>query len=151
MKSLKILLDDPEFAEHVPFSAETYKAGGIILEEDDEGRDFYLIVEGDVEVKTYIEDQVNGKIPGLAKLGVGDLFGEMSMFDGEPRSAQVTAMDDCAVIRFDGLKMLEYMDSHPDKGYAVLREMFERLVAHMRQNTIRTKTALQLYLTEQAF
>jgi hypothetical protein len=40
------------------------------------------------------------------------------------------------------------MDSYPEKGYFILREIFMRLIMHMRQSTIRTKTVLQLYLTE---
>jgi CRP-like cAMP-binding protein len=151
MKSLKSLLDDPQFIAEVPHAVENYAAGEVILEENDDGRDFYLITQGGVHIKTYIEDKVGTQRTGLAKLGEGDLFGELSMFDGEPRSAQVTAGTACQVIHFDGPKMIEYMDAHPEKGYFILKEMFLRLIAHMRQNTIRTKTVLQLYLTEQSF
>jgi CRP-like cAMP-binding protein len=151
MKSLKSLLDDPEFSGLVPCVIESYKAGEVILEEDDEGRDFYLITEGEVHVRTYIEDKVGTKSTGLTKLVTDDLFGEISMFDGEPRSAQITAATDCTVIHFDGPSMIQYMDSHPEKGYPVLRDMFSRLIAHMRKSTIRSKTVLQMYFTEQAF
>ncbi len=151
MKSLKLLLDDPEFIGQVPHTIENYAAGDIILEEDDEGRDFYLILNGEVQVTTYIEDKVGDKTTGLTKLGEDDLFGELSMFDGEPRSAQVTAATDCAVIRVNGPAMIKYMDAHPEMGYFILREMFMRLIMHIRQNTIRSKTILQLYLAEHAF
>ena len=151
MNSLKSLLNDPEFSGQVPYAVEHYKAGNIILEEDDEGRDFYLILQGEVHVKTYIEEKIGTNATGLARLGEDDLFGELSMFDGEPRSAQVTAASDCTVIRFDGPKMIQYMDCHPEKGYSVLRDMFVRLITHMRKSTIRSKTVLQMYYTEQAF
>jgi CRP-like cAMP-binding protein len=151
MKSLKSLLDDPQFIADVPYAVENYVAGEVILEENDEGRDFYLITLGRVNIKTYIEDKVGSQRTGLAKLDEGEMFGELSMFDGEPRSAQVTADSDCKVIHFDGPKMIQYMEAHPEKGYFILRDMLFRLVAHMRQNTIRTKTVLQLYLTEQSF
>lgn len=151
MKSLLLLLDDPEFTAEVPHAVEHYKANDVILEEDDEGRDFYLITEGEVQVRTFIEDKVDNKATGLTKLKEHDLFGELSMFDGEPRSAQVTAMTDCEVVRFDGLKMIEFMDAHPERGYWILKEIFMRLISHMRLSTIRTKTILQLYYTEQAY
>lgn len=150
MNSLISLLQDPEFAEEVPFAIEHYKLGDVILEEDDEGRDFYLITEGEVHVKTYIQDMI-GPNTGLAKLGQDDLFGELSMFDGEPRSAQVNAATDCTVIHFDGPRMIQFMDANPQKGYAVLRDMFVRLITHMRKSTIRSKTVLQMYYTEQAY
>jgi CRP-like cAMP-binding protein len=149
MKNLKALLAEPEFVGLVPFAVENYAANAVILEEDDEGRDFYLITEGHVHVKTYIEDKIGTQRTGLTKLGVDDLFGELSMFDGEPRSAQVTAATDAQVIHFDGLKMIQYLDAHPEQGYLVLRDMFMRLIAHLRQKTLRTKTILKLYYAEQ--
>ncbi|MFM8332683.1 MAG: cyclic nucleotide-binding domain-containing protein [Candidatus Methylumidiphilus sp.] len=148
MKSLIKLLDDPEFTQQVPHATESYAAGTVILEEDDEGRDFYLIVKGQAQAKIYIEDKIGGLTTGLTKLGANDLFGELSMFDGEPRSAQVTAVTDCEVIHFDGIQMIDYLDAHPEKGYWILKEMLMHVIVHMRQNTIRAKTALQLYLTE---
>lgn len=150
MKSLINLLDDPEFIQLVPYVVENHSINSTIVEEDEEGRDVYLILEGHAHVQTYIEDKTAGLTTGLAKLGEGDMFGELSMFDGEPRSAFVTAATNCLVVHFDGPKLIQYMDSHPGNGYFILKDMFEHLVAHMRQNNIRAKTALQLYLTEQS-
>ena len=46
--------------------------------------------------------------------------------------------------------MIIFMDSHPAKGYFILREIFMNLIMHMRNSTIRNKTILQLYLAEQS-
>jgi CRP-like cAMP-binding protein len=70
------------------------------------------------------------------------------MFDGEPRSAEVIALTDCEIAKFDGPKMISFLDRYPEKGYFVLRDIFMHLVMHMRQNNIRTQTVLQLYLNE---
>lgn len=148
MMNLRTLLDDPDFVASVPCARLDYKALDVILQEDDEGQDVFLILEGEVQVSTHIGDQVHKLSPGLARLGRNDIFGELSMFDGEPRSAEVIALTDCQVAKFDGPSMIRYLDLHPQKGYFVLREIFMHLIMHMRQNNIRTKTVLQLYLNE---
>ncbi|MGR8934410.1 MAG: Crp/Fnr family transcriptional regulator [Gammaproteobacteria bacterium] len=148
MMNLKTLLDDPEFVKAVPCANVDYKALDVIMHEDDEGQDVFLILNGEVQVSTNIDAQNNPLSPGLARLSENDIFGELSMFDGEPRSAEVIALTDCSLVKFDGPSMIRYLDLHPDKGYFILREIFMHLVMHMRQNNIRTRTVLQLYLNE---
>jgi CRP-like cAMP-binding protein len=148
MMNLRTLLSDLDFIKSVPSTKVKYKALDVILQEDDEGQDVFLILDGQVQVSTHIGEQIRKLSPGLARLGPDDIFGELSMFDGEPRSAEVIALTDCEIAKFDGPSMIRYLDLHPDKGYFVLREIFMHLVMHMRQNNIRTKTVLQLYLNE---
>lgn len=148
MLSFRKLLDDADFTRQVPRTIQKYRSGEVILEENDEGRDVYFILGGNVQVSTHVEQEFQHLTPGLAKLGENDFFGELSMIDGEPRSARVVATTDCEIAKFDGPKVLEFMDSNPEKGYFILRDLFVRLIEHMRKSTIRTKTILQLYLLE---
>lgn len=152
MKTLIQLLDDQTFSSEVPFRVENYQAGNLILEENEEGRDVFLILEGQAYVKTNLGGMIDCQhTAGLAKLKETDVFGEIAMFDGEPRTACVTAHTDCLVVRYDGPKLLSYMDKNPEIGYYILKDMFQHLVLHLRQNNLRAKTALQLYLTEQSY
>lgn len=151
MMNLRDLLDDPDFVQAVPYVRESHKAQDVILKEDDNSQDVYFILDGEVQVSTTLGELGNNLeklVPGLARLGKDDFFGELSMFDGEPRSAEVTALTDCEVAKIDGPKMIGFMDNYPEKGYFVLRELFMNLVMRMRQNNIRTKTVLELYLQE---
>ena len=151
MMNLKDLLDDPDFVQSVPFTRENYRVSEVILKEDDDSQDVYFVLEGDVRVSTKLGEHGNNleKLePSLARLSAGDFFGELAMFDGEPRSAGVTAITDCTVAKVDGAAMVGFMDTYPEKGYFVMREMFMNLVQRMRQNNMRTKTVLELYLRE---
>lgn len=148
MINLIHLLDDPDFIEAVPFNKITYQPNEVILKEDEVSQDVYFILTGEVQVSTHIGDETGKLVPGLARLSKDDFFGEMSMFDGEPRSAEVIAVTECEVAKVDGSSMLSFMEKYPDKGYFVLRELFMNLVIRMRQNNIRTKTVLNLYLNE---
>jgi CRP-like cAMP-binding protein len=58
-------------------------AGTVLARQGDAGNDFYLIVDGSARV------ELSPKRRG--RLKPGDYFGEMSLLDGEPRSATVTA------------------------------------------------------------
>ena len=150
MTNLIDLFDDPAFVKDVPHAIVKYKALDVILKEKENSRDVYLILDGQVQVSTNIFDSNSQFSPGLARLSKHDIFGELAMFDGEPRSAEVIALTDCEIAKFDGPKMISFLDKYPEKGYFVLRDIFMHLVMHMRQNNIRTQTVLQLYLNERS-
>jgi CRP/FNR family cyclic AMP-dependent transcriptional regulator len=147
--NLLTLLDDPIFTEMVSFEKFPYCKQDIILEEDDMGRDIYFILHGEVQVRSKIADD-GTLFSSLARLGENEFFGEMAMFDGGPRSAEVIALTDCEIVKINGVNLIRFMDEHPQKGYFVLREIFTNLVRHLRQNNIRAKTAMQLCLNESA-
>jgi CRP-like cAMP-binding protein len=148
MINLVILLDDPDFIESVQFSKIKYQPDDIILKENEVSQDVYFILDGQVQISTCIGGEVDRVLPGLARLAKGDFFGELAMFDGEPRSAEVTALTACEIAKVDGSQMLSFMEKYPEKGYFVLRELFMNLVIRIRQNNLRTKTVLELYLSE---
>jgi CRP-like cAMP-binding protein len=58
-------------------------AGTILTRAGEPGAEFFLIVDGKARVEVSARKRV--------KLGPGDFFGEMSLLDGEPRSATVVA------------------------------------------------------------
>jgi CRP-like cAMP-binding protein len=60
-----------------------HRAGHVIAREGDRGIGFFLVLSGEARVSR------GGK--GLAKLGPGDFFGEISLLDRGPRTATVTA------------------------------------------------------------
>lgn len=71
----------------------TYQAGEKIVQEGDAGSSVYLLKSGKVEVSKRVEDT---RIV-LAVLETGQVFGEMSLLDEQPRSATVTTLEPCVV------------------------------------------------------
>jgi CRP/FNR family cyclic AMP-dependent transcriptional regulator len=67
-----------------------YEKDQVIFNEGDLGDCFYLIIEGTVRVIKKLDQD---KIEEVAMLKTGDYFGEMSLLDGEPRSASVIALE----------------------------------------------------------
>lgn len=68
---------------------EHYITGESIVSQGDEGDSMFIITEGVVSIEVHTED---GKNLEVARLSVGDFFGEMSLLTGCPRTATVRAM-----------------------------------------------------------
>lgn len=147
MENLTAIFSNPDFIKEVPCDKVTYSANSIILDEGDVSQDLFLISSGEAIV-SYIQDEVFGMPIRLAHLKANDIFGELSMFDRGARSAKVTAATDCEIFKVNGPTLIAYLDSHPETGYFVLRELFMHLITHVRQNNLRTKMALEMYFLE---
>jgi CRP-like cAMP-binding protein len=65
-----------------------YVTGEIIFEKGDETREMYVIDSGEVEIL----DRSGGQEIRLSVLGPEEIFGEMALFGGRPRSATARAL-----------------------------------------------------------
>jgi CRP/FNR family transcriptional regulator, cyclic AMP receptor protein len=106
-------------------AAATYEtdieAGTVMTTQGDEGKDFFVIVEG---VATW---SIDGEPKGT--LREGDFFGEMSLLDGGPRSATVTADSPLIVVVLPRERFEEVIVKAPHVALAMLRELARRLRA----------------------
>jgi CRP/FNR family cyclic AMP-dependent transcriptional regulator len=98
-----------------------FSAGIDIVSEGSKALDFFLILDGEARVT------VRGR--RSQKLRPGDYFGEVSVLDGGPRSATVTAETPVWALRLDRSKFLALLDIHGLIGRKILVEMSRRLRA----------------------
>jgi len=101
-----------------------YKRNNIILMEEDVGDTLFILNEGSVKITRLSDD---GREVILSILGDGDFFGEMSIFDGESRSANVIALEDSKVFILKRGDFLDLLEKHPKIAIALLQEMAVRL------------------------
>ncbi len=71
----------------------------VLVQENDWGETLYLILEGMAKVRCFSPD---GEEVVLSLLGPGDVFGEMTLLDEEPRSADVIALTPLHLAKFPG-------------------------------------------------
>jgi CRP/FNR family transcriptional regulator, cyclic AMP receptor protein len=109
----------------------TYQKDEIIIHEDESSfHAFFLIASGDVKV---FLTGGEGKETILALLTKGDFFGEMSLIDGEPRSASVKAFTKADLLVIHREDFLQQLQKFPDLSTALLLEMSRRLRKANRQ------------------
>jgi CRP-like cAMP-binding protein len=100
-----------------------YRQGEVIIREGDAGQEMYFIESGRVRV-------VRGTGPQallLAELGAGDLFGEMALLTGSPRSATVTAISELNLWAMSQADFDAMVTAYPNLALALSRLLSDRL------------------------
>ncbi|NQU60027.1 MAG: cyclic nucleotide-binding domain-containing protein [Rhodospirillales bacterium] len=105
----------------------TFKTGDVIFKEGDAGDLAYLIVKGGVEI--YRNSGNSERI--LAKLGRGQIIGEMALVDSQPRVASARAMEDCEFSLISQKSLQQRLDKL-DETDKVLRRLIDVLVTRVR-------------------
>lgn len=75
-----------------------FRRGEVITRQGNEAHYLYIVIKGDAEVRVATPDGI-GKV--VSKLGAGQVFGEMGLLTGAPRTATVTALTDTVCYRLD--------------------------------------------------
>jgi len=95
------------------------KTGTVLARQGKRERDFMLILDGTARVER------DGKI--LAHLQAGHFFGEMSLLDGEPRSATVCTESPCVLLVIGRRSFQELLDSVPGLQSKIVVTLCQRL------------------------
>jgi CRP/FNR family transcriptional regulator, cyclic AMP receptor protein len=98
-----------------------FETGKTILRQGELGLAFLLVLDGSVEVNK------NGK--RVAKLGRGQFFGEMTVIDDQPRSADVVATEPTTCFGLTAWSFDAMLGSNP----SIARQMMKELVRRLRQ------------------
>ena len=119
------LLDDEELeAIDKQSSTKQYPKNNFIILENDEGDTLYIIINGKVKVTKIFE---SGDEIILSVLEKGNFFGEMSLLDGKPRSANVVTLVDTTLRAINRHDFENIMVVHPKIAIKLLRELTLRL------------------------
>lgn len=98
--------------------------GQRIIRAGDQADSVYFIAEGEVEVS------VNGR--KISRLQAGDFFGEMALLSGQPRSADVTALDFSKFVTLSHRDFREFLRRFPEIGDIISAEAAERGVMNQQ-------------------
>ena len=96
-----------------------FDSGQVIARQGDVGTGFFIVASGSVRV---VRDGET-----IATLGPGEFFGELSVLDGQPRTAQVLAAEPTVVLGLASWDFEAVVRERPEVALAVMRGLASRL------------------------
>lgn len=103
-------------------------AGDVIVKQDDLGECMFIVVKG----KARVVHHKDGHFIELATLKAGDFFGELSLVDRGPRSADVQALEDCTLLRINLGAVSALAGVYPTAAFKFLIAIGRILVDRLR-------------------
>jgi CRP/FNR family transcriptional regulator len=103
-----------------------YDDGQVIFREGDRSDTCFIVRTGRVRIT---RSHSGGRRLTLAELAAGDMFGELSMFDGEGRSATVEALEDTTTLALLERDVKRVLRAHPEIAVKMLARLANRLRA----------------------
>jgi len=133
LNSSRVLAQVPFLAELSPEEVEQlskclrrrrYRKGEVIFLEGDPGTTLYLIEAGRVKIAV---TSPQGREVILALRGPGDFFGELSLLDDEPRSADAAAHEPCDLLLLQRSDFVRFLEARPKAAVRLLAAVSRRL------------------------
>jgi small-conductance mechanosensitive channel/CRP-like cAMP-binding protein len=103
-----------------------YMLGEHVIRQGAAGGELFIVQSGEVSV---VVGREGGSTAEVARLGPGKFFGEMSLMTGEPRSASVQAVSDCALVKVDKGAFHEILAAAPEIAEKITEVLVARQTA----------------------
>lgn len=91
--------------------------GAVLMTEGEIGQCAYFVVKG----RLLVEKMLEGKKIVLGEIGTKDIVGELAILDDAPRSATVTAIDDCVLIVLDRNRIRTIIRRSPEIAEVIMK------------------------------
>ncbi|MST94744.1 MAG: cyclic nucleotide-binding domain-containing protein [Pedosphaera sp.] len=114
-----------------------------IVKQGDHGDAMYLVLEGELRVRLMI----GGKESILVTLQAGEFFGEISLFDHGPRSADVIANTDAVLLKITAVAFAKVIKDGPSLVAPILFAIGKTLTARIRADNKRYRDSVNFART----
>jgi CRP-like cAMP-binding protein len=141
LRRVKLLADftDHQLEQFVQFMHVQRASGGSqIVKQGQEGDGMYMVIEGEVRVRMIVGITEST----LATLAAGEFFGEMSLFDSGPRSADVIANQDSVLLKISSEAFDRLLKNAPQLAAPFLLQMGKSLAARIRADNKRFRDSI---------
>jgi small-conductance mechanosensitive channel/CRP-like cAMP-binding protein len=108
-------------------TSHVFAPGETVIRAGDPGSSMFVVHNGRVSVQV----SENGRSRTVATLSEGAFFGEMALFTGEPRTANIVAIEETEVLEIGHAAMKQVFDTNPD-----LVESLSYIIAERRQGLV---------------
>lgn len=107
-----------------------YPEGTMVIEQGAEGDSMYILKSGSVRVSRL--DDVSEDEVQLAVLADGDYFGEMSLIDNMPRSANVITIEESYILRLTRSDFNSFLSKRPNTAVFFYKKFLEETINRHR-------------------
>jgi CRP-like cAMP-binding protein len=111
-------------------SIRKHKKGDIIFKEDSKGEELFIVLTGSIAINKNV---AGGRKRNLGNLKGGEVFGEISLFDTEPRSADAEATEDTEVIVLQNSKFLDLLKDNCQLANSIQKKVIAVLCQRLRK------------------
>jgi CRP-like cAMP-binding protein len=116
---------------------------GNLVRKGQHGDAMYIVVDGELRALTIIE----GKESILGTMGAGDCFGEISLLDQGPRSADVVANRDSTLLKLSSAAFERLIREAPALAMPFVLALSREAVQRVRHATKRYEDSIQFIRT----
>jgi CRP/FNR family transcriptional regulator, cyclic AMP receptor protein len=99
-----------------------YRRGQVVFHQDDPGASVHVIETGRVKVALTTPE---GEELLLRVMGEGEIFGELALLDGRPRSATISALEETVTHVLERSTFLDFLRAHPEASLDLCRALAE--------------------------
>jgi CRP-like cAMP-binding protein len=109
---------------------ERHEPGSMVFREGELGDKLYFVLEGKIRISRNLAGMGE---EALAILGPGDAFGEMSLIDDTPRSADAHVHEPCRLLVITREAFEDLLFIHKDLAYEILWNFIKILSQRLRE------------------
>lgn len=123
-----------------------FPKGDTLFREGEPSKNLYVVLEGLLGVRKHIIDKKEDNlplVPVIAELGAGEIVGEFSFFDGNPRSAEVFSIADTWTLTLDPEAFLRFSSHFPQVSQKITVNLIKILIGRIRKANERLSIALE--------
>ena len=91
----------------------SYKAGEVIFEQGSAPDFIYIVLDGAVQILSHSQQQPEQEVE-IARMGVGQCFGEISVIGIQPHAGKARVIHDSSLLLLSGAALLDLHEHHPE-------------------------------------
>lgn len=117
---------DPKMIEQLASRAtkRSIARGSVVFAKGDEGAGLFGVLAGTVKISML---SAEGRELVIALINSGEVFGEIALLDGRPRTADATAQTNCELFAIERRDFLPFLRNYPDAALKIIEMLCSRL------------------------
>lgn len=118
------------------------KRGDVLFEEDNTGRDLYMLLEGKIRIEVAVPGGRNERQEQIQEIQPGEVLGEFSYMDEAPRSATARAERNSRLFFIAAENLDRLIEGNPELGYHIMHNIAKTLCTRIRNANLALRNAL---------